>query len=276
MNLRDGVDAPEAALRTARRRTDVKPRVTIEELSRLIDGELSDAERTEIERRLAACPVSQALKQRLEQLTRAVSGAILETPPAPGDRPTDACLNETTLVRLADGRLAPAEKEAVEDHVLACERCLLLVLEHLRTAVSMQAGAWPKLPPAVEERQEIRALVNVKERDPSSEAETKLAVDLTRPARATETFGSGDLSVDVVLRPLSTTQAHLGIAIKERLRAKKNQEVVITDAKTKRKFFTGLTNAQGHLEVRRLPAGRYIAHFAGNPLKLELVLTGDA
>jgi len=248
----------------------VKPRVTIEELSRLIDGEIPESERRDLEARIAGCPMSQALRARLEELTQAVTRALVTSPRPPLPARTETCLPEDVLLRLADGRLSEREKETVEAHVLECERCMVLVLESLRAAVSMESGTWPDLPAEVEDHQQIRALVTVQEREPDPEEEGRMALVLGQDEAKTQTFGSGPLSVRAALRALSARQGRLLLTVKEHLQPKAGQEIVLTNPKTKRKFFTGRTNEAGHVTVARLPAGHYVAHFPGSQLKIEI------
>ena len=84
----------------------MNPKVTIEELSRLIDGELTPEERQDIEARLEACPVSQALRERLQGLTNTVSTLILAAPQMPEAARSEACLGEGVLCR-PPNRLPP-------------------------------------------------------------------------------------------------------------------------------------------------------------------------
>ena len=248
----------------------MKPRVTLEELSRLLDNELPDAKRLDVQRRLAACPVSRALKTRLEGLTGSIAQAILTTPPAPAAAITADCLSEDIPLRLADNLTTGEEKQNTEWHILECERCMRKVLENLRTSASMHSGKWPDLPPEVDKNAQVHALINTKDREPDNEDLGQISFNLDDEKAVSHTFGSGHLAVEVVLSRAASNRVRVEFMLKERLQPKATQKIVLTNIKTRRKSFTGSSDTQGHLIIDRLPHGSYVAHFPGSDLKIEI------
>lgn len=256
----------------------MKPRVTLEELSRLADGQATAAERRDLERRLADCPLSRALKERIDRLHRCLTEETLTSAgPAPvlagGGAGTGRCLDEDTLLALADNLLPEERRQEAEEHLLECEPCLALTLAHLRTAVRMQAGRWPELPPEVRENREIRVLVHVQERPPANENWEVMEVSLAAATTVSRGFHSGNLNVEVTLIPLpAEDRARLECAVSRARAPRGGQVITAINADTRRKLFTGRTDAQGKFVLSPLPPGRYHLHFQGTPLKLEIVV----
>ncbi len=250
----------------------MKPRVTLEELSRLLDGELPEAAGKDVQRRLAECPVSRALLSRMKGLTSSIAQAILTASPAQDTPATAECLNESLLMRMADNRISEDEKQRIEEHIMECERCIRMVLENLRTTASMHSGKWPALPPEVGESEQVRSLINTREREPDHEDPGRISFSLDQEKAVTHTFGSGHIAAKVILGRASGNRARVEFMFKERLQPKAAQEVVLTNAKTRRKIFTGISDTHGHLVIDRLPRGEYVAHFSDSDLKIEITI----
>jgi len=219
---------------------------------------------------MEACPVSAALFDRLERITQRLSAeapAVRDPAHLPA---SDECIDEETLLRLADDRLGAAARRRVEEHALGCERCLLLILRHLRTTASIDAGGFPEIPAAVRERKEIRVLVHAQEREATEETLGVIHIDLATERAVTETIAGGGLSLRLLLTPLPGARARLEARLKSGLRPEAGREVVLADERTRRKVFTGTTNRQGYCAVARLPVGAYLLHLSGRSLKARI------
>lgn len=245
------------------------PRVSLEMLSRLIDGQLTDAERAEVETQLASCPLSQALKDALEGLMDNVNGAMLADVAAQTDESSD-CVDEETLMRAADGKLGAAEQESVETHLAGCNLCLARVLEHLRTAHKMSGRRFPALPDEIAQRDDVRALVNWQPAPTVEEVLATLTIGLGSPETRSATVDAGSLSVRAHAQAESGDRCRLELEIRADLRALPGQAVVVTRKQDHRRIFTGASNNQGLVELPRVPAGHYLLYLPGQPLKIEL------
>ncbi len=249
-------------------------RVTIEELSRLIDGEVSDAERLDIERRISACPVSQAMRNAFAEITHSISAATLRQPlPSQMETPTSDCLDADTLAQIADGHLMGRAKTAAEDHIMQCEVCLAVVLDSLRTSRRMARGDWPAIPKDIAEEREVRLIIHAQERESDQEEWSTAEVDVTQDQPASAAFSSGSFSARIVLTPLPRHRARVEMLLKDRRSPKRGVELILTNSETHRKVFTGNSDADGNIRIARLPAGRYQAHFRGQDLKIEILVS---
>lgn len=247
-----------------------RPLVTIEELSRWIDGELSEAERADVEARLRQCPISPKLLDRMRSITERVGAAILTEPGAEEAPRCGDCLDDETLTRLADNLLTPGMKKEVEAHVLSCERCLAMVLESLRATTTMHRGDWPDLPESVREHGSLRHLVHVQERSLGKEEISRLELILDQSQESGGRCGSGSYLATVLLRALDERSAEFFATLKKEGQPVAGQKLVLTDKVAMRKTFDDVTDAQGRVRVPRLRAGQYDAHFPGTKLIVEV------
>ncbi len=244
-------------------------RVTIEELSRLLDNEIPDAERRDIENRLAACPTSQALKEAILTLSQAFVEALF-TSPLPKSPPGEDCLDEEKIALLIDGELADREKTAAEEHLGRCAFCLQSVAQHLRVARRLQAGGWPALPPQVEvEIAQAPILVRVQAPSPR-ETWQALQIVLSRQTAVSRTLSAKTFAVSFALNRLDDEQASLTLEVREKQRPCHGQSVIAIHRQSRRKYFSGTTDTYGRLEIARLPSGVYDIHFAAHGLKVEI------
>ena len=243
-------------------------RLTIEELSRLLDGEISIEEQRDIENRLAACPASQALKEAMHTLSQAFVEALL-TAPLPA-APGEDCPDDETIATLIDGELSDSEKAAAEEHFSRCARCLQTVARHLRVSLRLQAGGWPTLPPQVAgEASQPRILLHAQAPSLHEKWQT-LSIVLQRQAVVSRCLSAKTLVASFVLTRLDDEQASLALEVKEKQRPCAGQSVIVIHRKSRRKHFSGATDASGRLEIPRLPIGTYDIHFAATGLKVEL------
>lgn len=125
------------------------PAVSIEELSRLIDGQLSPAEEASVQERLSGCDLSRRLLEGMREVHAELAAAFLENPPLENDPLTPDCLNEDALMLLAEGKLPLERLREAEAHAAGCPRCLRALLLEMRSHVSMQTGHWRDLPPEI-------------------------------------------------------------------------------------------------------------------------------
>ena len=125
------------------------PEVSIEELSRFIDGQLSAEEAATMEQRLASCAVSRRLLEGMREVHAELAAAFLEQPPQEDTPAQPGCLDGDTLMLLAEGKLSAAGLKAAEAHAVGCPRCLRALLLEMRSHTSMKAAHWRDLPPEV-------------------------------------------------------------------------------------------------------------------------------
>jgi len=244
-------------------------RLTIEELSRLLDGEISAEERRDIENRLATCPASQALKEAMHTLSQAFVEALLAAP-LPAAAPAENCPDDETIANLIDRELSDGEKAAAEEHFSRCPRCLQAVARHLRVSLRLQAGGWPALPPQVAvEASQPRILVHAQTPPPSEKWQT-LRIVLERQAVVSRCLSAKTLVASFILTRLDDEQVSLELEVKEKQRPSAGQSVIVIHRKSRRKHFSGATDARGRLEIPRLAIGAYDIHFVATGLKVEL------
>ncbi len=246
------------------------PRVTIEQLSRLLDGEVAPEERQRIEEELTANPVVQAMLERLRDLSRTVAGDILRQPSPPAEATGPQCLGDEALLKLADNLLPPGELRVIEAHINECPRCLARVVESLRAAASMAGGHWPELPDSVKGERDVRLLVHAMKR-PEDEDELATLRYVLEEGNAFRTAVSGGaLTAGVAIAPASRNAVEVMLEITAASSPQVQQEVIVTDSQTHRKVAGGRANAFGRYQIKRLRPGRYNIHFPGSSLVIQL------
>ncbi len=251
----------------------MQAKVAIEELSRYLDGEVTPAERADIERRLGECRLSAALLGRLRELTETVGrGILIAPPPAVEAEPAEDCPDDSSLLLLADGKLAPAAKKRLEEHVAGCARCMRAVLEHLRSSVTMAGGRWPQLPPEVAARKELGGLSRARRASAPEDSAGEMVIDLGQDRKVVKSKQLGDHLVEVTLIPLSRDQARLELVVTLRKDPLAKQGVSLANAESGRKFYGDQTDAKGKVVVKRLPAGLYRASLDGREIGFNLTV----
>lgn len=134
------------------------PEVSIEELSRLIDGQLSQDEETSVRQRLESCAISRRLLEGMREVHAELAAAILEHPPVEDAPRSPGCLDEDTLMLLSEGKLPAESLRAAEAHAAGCARCLRALLLEMRSQTSMKSARWRDLPPEVTGHPWLRGL----------------------------------------------------------------------------------------------------------------------
>lgn len=245
------------------------PKVSLEELSRWIDGEVTPEERMDIERRLRACPASAAILQRLQDVTGRVATAILSAPPSPLPLEGPNCLDESLLSHLADGSLSPSERERIETHLAECRSCFRLVFETLRAEARLRKGEWPDLPSDVVASPPIQALLH-RPPPPPQEIWGELSLHLASESASSRLFSEGPCTVLVVMRSVERGKVRIECTLDEEGMRVVGRSIVVSDDATHRKLFSGKTDRQGLVRIPPLSPGRYTLHIEETRLKIAL------
>ncbi|MFW5856556.1 MAG: zf-HC2 domain-containing protein [Planctomycetota bacterium] len=246
-------------------------------LTRYLDGQLPPEKAAEVEAILEARQEIRLLADQLRAASASVRTAVLRArhPAGPGSEggPGADCLPEALLLRLADGTASPQESRRAEEHLATCDQCLDRVLGDIRSAVSMAKGDWPELPPEVQDDRAIRALVHVRQREPSNEAWEHVTIQLPLEAPVRHRAVSGRLALDIVARPGRGAGA-AALAFELRDPERHGRQISITDNATGRKLLSGMTDRDGRFSAPRVPAGSYTIHLLGSQMKIHLTVEG--
>ena len=242
------------------------PAVSIEELSRYLDGEVTPEEQADIETRLATCPVSQRLLERLREVTKEIGEAISEQSPVVENAPTLGCLDDDTLIRMADNQLNPAEYHRVEAHAASCTYCLRRISECVRSAVSMEVSNWKKLPAKLRSDPRLAPLKNVKPRprkiDPGDAIRGEIVCPLGMRQRLTRVFPANGYGLQVSIAPQRDGLANIELSAVFDGQPKAQAELLVVVSGTDTKVFRGTTSLDGRILIRRLHAGAYDIFFS--------------
>lgn len=240
-----------------------KPLLTLEELSRLIDNELSDKDKAVIERKLANCSTSEQLLNRLRELTEEVAHSILT---AEYDFITDTspeCLSEDEIIDIIEHKADETTLQRIEKHLAGCRRCLLMTMQHIRTSVSMNANNWQELPEHI--RKDPRLKVVSKIRRPAHCVETtneiigELQLNLINdPVSITREFGKWQYAAELTLSRKGQDVANLGILYTFNRKPRQQIEFILTDQSQGKSIFRGLTGTNGKILIRRLQPNKYL------------------
>lgn len=241
------------------------PAVSIEELSRYIDGAVSPDEKTDIETRLAGCSVSQRLLARLQEVTREIGEAIAEEAPVVENAPTLGCLDDDTLIRLADNQLNPAERHRAEAHAASCQYCLRRICESVRSAVTMETSNWKELPERVRNDPRLSPLKSVKPRprkiDRGDAVRGEISCVLNERQKVSKDFSVGDYMLRVGIVPQRDGLANIELTVWQGGQTKQQTEITITVGNSDTRVFRGSTSLDGRILVRRLREGDYDIFF---------------
>jgi anti-sigma factor RsiW len=244
----------------------------LQQFTRYLDGQASAEEIAEVEALLAAREDARRLMDRLREAMRMIRLAVLNESPPPAAEPGEGCLDEPVVLRLAEGSAEPRERRRAEAHLAACDRCLALVVEFSRSSTSMREGQWPDIPDEVARQRSIRGLVHFQEREPADEAVQSLVIDATADRTVRHHVRCAGLELHAQFSPASGRGAQILLSLRDPAHHRAGRLVTIADNRSGRKVFTGRTESDGSLSVRRLPAGRYTLHIDNSKLKLDLTV----
>ena len=256
------------------------PAVTIEELSRYIDGQVTPEERTDIEARLAGCPVSQRLLERLTEVTKEIGEAISEQPPVVENAPTMGCLDDDTLIRLVDNQMSQAELHRVEAHAASCNYCLRRLCECARSAMAVEVSNWKELPAAIRNDPRLAPLRHVKPRprkvDFGDVIRGALRCDLDAHQPVSKVFTVRDYAMTVTVQPQRDKLANLEFLITRDEAPASQTEILVTTSGTDTSVFRGSTSLDGRSMIRRMRVGAYDVFFPVANLLVTVTLTAAA
>ncbi|GHV22513.1 hypothetical protein AGMMS49959_13460 [Planctomycetales bacterium] len=249
--------------------------VSIEELSRYIDGEVSSDEQLDLERRLLTCPAGGQILDRLRDAMLEIGLALLEQRMLPENAPTDHCLTDDQLVRLADNALTPAELPLVETHVAACPHCTRRVLETTRAAVTVDAANWRELPENLRDDPRLAPLKNVKPKPRKMEYANIKKKKFTGRLRGNvqeEFFNANGYLLKLTIRPQIGDFANIEVLVMHGEKPRSQEEVLVTSSEQTTPIFRGSTSLDGRVLVRRLRAGVYFISLVSARLEAEIAI----
>lgn len=253
------------------------PAVTIEELSRYIDGQVSPEERAEIESRLAGCAVSQRLLQRLTEVTREIGEAISDQPPVVENAPTMGCLDDDTLIRLVDNQMGQAELHRVEAHAASCNYCLRRLCECARSAMAVEVSNWKELPASIRNDPRLAPLRSVKPRprkvDFGDVIRGAMACDLDLHQPASKVFNVRTYAMTVTVSPQRDKLANIEFLITNNEEPSSQTEIIVTNSGTDTSVFRGSTSLDGRSMIRRMRSGAYDVFFPAANLLVTVTIT---
>lgn len=261
-----------------------KPKVSIELISRLIDGELSPEQTKQVELLVEQCDISRKLLQSMREFTSEFGQAVMEAPVLDDNTRTDNCLDQSTLMLLAEGTLSKAKLKEAELHAVKCPRCLKLILQETRSQVGMSRDNWKDLPDEVKADPRLggikyRKPAHKPKPRPQKEPEEKpedtsfdFECSASDKAKKSQTFINGDYSLQITSKGLRSGLT-LEIRVKRNGKPLEQSEVTISENVTARKIFRGLTaSSTGMLMVRRLHRGRYMLHLPAAAIEVNLFI----
>ncbi len=242
------------------------PKLTIEELSRFIDNELSESELEEVSRKLTECPTSEQLLNRLRELTQQVSSSILNAAPVESKANTEECLTEDDIIRLVEHQASPAELYQAEQHIANCRHCLLLVLQNIRTAVSMNSNNWNELPEEVRADSRISVVSRIKRPQHCCEHTSEQIGEIRFNLNSNKTqifqeFSKGIHTVQLIIKRVSAEIASLEITFLQENKPKTQIELTLIITPDGKQIFRGLTGQNGKTLIRRVQPNNYLLRF---------------
>ena len=242
------------------------PKLTLEELSRFLDNELSESQREEVLEKLSECSTSEQLLSRLRELTTQISLNILTSSPGQDYEETAECLSEDDIIEIAEHKASTAKINQAEKHIASCKRCLLLVLQNIRTVVSMNANNWQDLPEQLATDSRISAVSKIKrpthciERAEEHMGEIRFNLAGNK-STLEQNFNKGKFSIDLILKKISTDIASIAITFSYDNKPKSQAEFTLTITPDAKQVFRGLTGQDGKTLIRRIQPEDYILRF---------------
>ena len=253
------------------------PAVTIEELSRYIDGQVTPEERADIEARMTGCAVSQRRLQRLTEVTKEIGEAISEQPPVVENAPTMGCLDDDTLIRLVDNQMGPAELNRVEANAASCNYCLRRLCECARSAMAMEVSNWKELPAGIRNDPRLAPLRYVKPRprkvDFGDVVRGAMACDLNQRQPVSKAFNVRSYTLTLTVAPQRDKLANIEFLITDNEQPSSQTEIIVTDNQTAASVFRGSTSLDGRSLIRRMRSGVYDVFFPAANLLVVITIT---
>ncbi len=239
------------------------PKLTIEELSRFIDNELSESQREEISQKLAECATSEQLLTRLRELTSQVSMSILSSVPEESPVNSDECLTEEDIIEIVEHKASQAKLNKAEKHISSCRRCMLLILQNIRTAVSMNANNWLDLPEDVAADSRISVVSRIRRPDHCIERTEEQLGEIRFNLKGdktelTQSFSKGKYLLELTLKKISSEVASIAINLQHNQKPKSQAELILTITPDGKQVFRGLTDQSGRSLIRRVQTEDYI------------------
>lgn len=238
-----------------------QPAISIEDLSRYLDGEVTPEEHARLAKLLGDCAMSQKVLARLREVTQTISTAIAEQAPPIENAPTNGCFDDDTLIRLADNKLNPAEQHRVEAHALGCQYCMRRVVESVRSAVSMNMATWRELPEKVRNDQRLAPLKNIKPQarkfDIADAVHAEIISTMVANEKTSKDFTVGEYVLRVTVLAQRGEFANLELLLLHHDKPKPQTEITVLVSGVETKVFRGATSLDGRILVRRLRAGAY-------------------
>lgn len=250
-----------------------KPELSIEELSRLLDGEISPEDERDIRARLERCELSRKLLAGMQELTATLSEAIVQSLPQTTPAETgSACLNDETLMLLSERKLKPEQLARVERHAAGCRHCLSAILREMRANISMNSGKWRDLPDEVIDNPGLSGLPGIKKAQEArkkrktaateEEVPTDVAVEnygytLSSATTQSKVFACADNSIHLKITPNRDHTVNIELQLMRGGVALREAEVTIREKPSLRKIFRGLCNREGRIMVRKLRPASY-------------------
>ncbi len=253
-------------------------KISLEELSRFIDNELSDSQRLEVTKKLSTCSTSDQLLSRLRELTEQVSTNILTSVPASNNEETEDCLTEDDIIEIVEHKASPATLYQAETHIASCRRCLALVMQNIRTAVSMNANNWSPLPETIATDSRVAVISKIKRPDHCIERTGEQIGEIRFNLRGNkqeirQEFGKGRYGVELILKRVDPEVASLEITFTYNKNPKSQVEIILSVTPDSKQVFRGLTGLNGKSLIRRIQPEDYLLSFKGLDAVISLIIT---
>ena len=257
-----------------------KPLLTLEELSRLIDNELSERDKIVIEKKLAECKTSEQLLDRLKKLTEEVARSILSTEHNFITQETPNCLSEEEIIDIIEDKASEEKLQKVEKHISSCSRCLLLMMQHIRTSVSMNANNWQELPDHIKKDSRIKVINKITRPDhcieTTNEIIGELQINLKNGASSvSQEFGKGHFAAKLTLSRKGNEVANLEIFYSFKKKPRQQIEFILTELNSGKQVFRGLTATNGKILIRRLQPNNYFLNIKDIDASIRLTISQE-
>lgn len=110
------------------------------DLSRLLEGDVSQEEQDALQEHLRSCPECTARWERISAGARYVESLLFEA--VRRGRTSDSCLSEDLLVGFINQTLDSEKRSMVEQHLAQCARCRDALAEKFTEAYAKEGDKW--------------------------------------------------------------------------------------------------------------------------------------